>query len=64
MILSPKLLSGHSFLLSNVLKANYKKKNGGVADLEWKASFADKRGVLNMSENGYEPVTATTQLPK
>ena len=43
-------LSGHSFLLSNVMKANYKKKNGGVADLEWKASFADKRGVLNMSE--------------
>lgn len=43
-------LSGHSFLLSNVMKANYKKKNGGVADLEWKASFADKRGVLNVSE--------------
>ncbi len=43
-------LSGHSFLLSNVMKANYKKKNGGVADLEWKASFADKRGMLNMSE--------------
>ena len=45
-------LTGHYFLLSNALKANYKKKSGGVADLDWQLSFVDRKGLLHVADLG------------
>lgn len=42
-------LKGHDLLVNNVMKGNFKKKSGGVDDMEWQLALADKKGLLHIT---------------
>lgn len=43
-------LSGHYISVDNTLAANYKRRNGAVADINWHLSYDDREGMLRIAD--------------
>lgn len=44
--------SGHSLKVEDVLKINYKKKQGGIGEVTIRANYTDKYGILRLTDKG------------
>lgn len=44
--------SGHSFNIDDVLKINYKKKQGGIGEVTLHAGYTDKYAILRLADKG------------
>lgn len=45
--------SAHSINIDDVLKINYKKRNGGIVDASLHLAYNDKEGFLHLPDNGF-----------
>ena len=54
-------LSGHNISVDNTLAANYKRKNGAVADINWHLSYDDMEGSLLVADAADDTLSQTVR---
>ncbi len=54
-------LSGHNISVDNTLAANYKRKNGAVADINWHLSYDDMEGSLLVADAADDALSQTVR---
>lgn len=54
-------LSGHNISVDNTLAANYKRKNGAVADINWHLSYDDREGSLRVADAADDTLSQTVR---
>ena len=54
-------LSGHNISMDNTLAANYKRKNGAVADINWHLSYDDREGSLRVADAADDTLSQTVR---
>lgn len=54
-------LSGHSISVDNTMTANYKQKNGAIADISWHLSYDDREGSLHVADTADDTFSQTVR---
>ena len=54
-------LSGHSISVDNTMTANYKRKNGAIADISWHLSYDDREGSLHVADTADDTFSQTVR---
>ena len=54
-------LSGHNISMDNTLAANYKRRNGAVADVNWHLSYDDRKGSLGVTDTADGTLSQTVR---
>ena len=54
-------LSGHNISVDNTLAANYKRRNGAVADVNWHLSYDDRKGSLGVTDTADGTLSQTVR---
>ena len=54
-------LSGHNISVDNILAANYKRRNGAVADVNWHLSYDDRKGSLGVTDTADGTLSQTVR---